>query len=159
MKVYPPFLSCLRWAARTVITLLVVLLVVLVGARALKGGLAVLMDYPAVETIAAIVLFAAAFVLMLALVAYLGARAWAWSIDREGLKGRTYWGRRVSMRWEDITTITATPVEGIPALSIGASTTKAPLFAYLLGIDVDQVRSRLRLHAGPEHPLTRCFEP
>ena len=94
----------------------------------------------------------------LAIVVYLGAFVWAWSFDKYEIKGRSYWGRRVSMRWSDVVSVANTSIEGIPALLIGSKSSNRAIFAYTLGIDLKLVYSKLLRNAGPDHLLTQCFQ-
>lgn len=99
----------------------------------------------------------AAVSIALAIVVYLGAIVWAWSFDKYEIKGRSYWGRRISMRWSDVTSVANTSIEGVPALLIGSKSSNRAIFAYTLGIDLKLVYSQLLRNAGPDHLLTQCF--
>ena len=78
---------------------------------------------------------------------------------QHGLKGRSYWGRRVAITWADVASVKNTSVEGIPALLIGSSTSKAELFAYTLGVSIPDIYTGLYRYAGPQHMLTYTFRP
>ena len=154
MKVYPPFLPCLWYALKTFGIIYIVLFGFFTVTRLLRHE-------PVSGSLSAdfwlLPVFLTAIPTLLALVVYLGARVWAWSFDQYGLKGRTYWGRRVAIRWADVGDIKATSVEGIPALLIASRSNKSELFAYTLGVDLREIHIQLARRAGPDHMLTQCF--
>lgn len=156
MRVYPPLLSCLAYAFKTFGVIYIALFLVSVILNVIKHRPLIASFGDAVPTVVVIFL---AIPVALAAVVYLGARVWAWSFDQNGLTGRSYWGRRVAIRWSDVASVRNTSVEGIPALLIGSSSDKKELFAYTLGVSIADVYIRLYQYAGPEHVLTQAFKP
>ena len=156
MKVYPPFTPCIRYAFKLFGFLYVFLFGAMAIARLVQG-------LPIVESVPSDLWILVALLLaiptILALVVYIGARVWAWSFDQYGVKGRSYWGRRVEIRWPDVSDVRATSVEGIPALLIGSRSSKSEIFAYTLGVDLRKIHTQLVRRAGQDHVLTQCFDP
>lgn len=96
---------------------------------------------------------------LLGVVLYLILRAWAWSVEPSGLTGRSYWGRRSHIAWKDVDKVGSIAVEGIPALVVTSATSKREVFAYTLGVNIQEIHAHLSRHAGPEHVLTQWFRP
>ena len=155
MPIYPPFLPCLRYAAQTfgLIFLSIFGVVVITHLIRHQSPLASLRsDFWLIPV------FFAAITIVFALVVYVGARVWAWSFDQYEVRGRTYFGKRISIPWPDVAEVKPTNVKGIPALLITSRSTGKELFAYTLGVDLQQIHAQLSLRAGPGHMLTQCFD-
>ena len=155
MRVYPPLSNCLIYAFKTFGVIYAVLFVISIATNAYRHRpLTPFLEADALTFLMAFLAIPA----VLAAVVYFGARVWAWSFDAYGLKGRTYWGRRVTMRWTDVSRVANTSVEGIPALLISSSDGKREIFAYTLGVDIPGVYQQLVRYAGPNHVLTQSFD-
>jgi hypothetical protein len=83
---------------------------------------------------------------------------WAATVDSQTISGRTYWGRRVTMRWEAMTAVQMNRVSGLPAVTVKAQTGRT-IWVYVSGLDLTVVHTRLCRVLGPEHAFTRMFEP
>lgn len=156
MRVYPSLLACARYAFK-LFGLVFVLLVVLTGVANVakhRPFLASLGDDLPIALAVWLVITA-----VLAAVVYVGARVWAWSFDQDGVRGRSYWGRRVAMKWQEVEGVANTSVEGIPALVISSSNGKSKIFAYTLGVSVASIYAKLQQYAGRDHVLTQAFKP
>ena len=156
MRVYPPLLACARYAVK-LFGLVSALLVVLTGVanvakhRPFMASLG--NDLPILLAVWLVV------TAVLVAVVYVGARVWAWSFDHNGIKGRSYWGHRVAMKWHEVERVANTSVEGIPALLISSSNGKSKIFAYTLGVSITSIYAKLQQYAGPDHVLTQAFKP
>ncbi|WP_146907707.1 hypothetical protein [Arenimonas daejeonensis] len=156
MKFHPRLHSCLVFAGRLCAWVVASLLVVALVADLLNGRPPLNVIRGAPLTIISIVLgmwlaFAATFYVVLWL--------WTWTVHASGLDGRSYWGRRVHIRWEDVGQIYATSIEGIPALGVVSLTSKREIMLYVLGVDWAEAHRALLRHAGPDHALTHAFAP
>ena len=156
MEIYPPFWPCLRYAAKTFGVIFISIFGLFVAKQVFRHEPLHLSFRPDFWVVPILL---AALPIALALVVYVGARVWAWSFDQYGVRGRTYFGKRISIPWSDVNDVKGTSVQGIPALLISSHTTKSELFAYTLGVDLQQIHTHLSRRAGPEHLLTQCFEP
>lgn len=152
--VYPPLKACALYVLKLFGIIYVSLLVFVMVANGIKGRPLL---GSAGDDLALVVGVFVALPILATLAIYGAARLWAWSIDAAGIRGRSYWGRRVAIGWTDVDEVDRTSVEGIPALVIH-SARGGDVFAYLLGVDAARVQARLRKLAGPAHALTQAFD-
>ena len=156
MRVYPPFANCLIHAFKTFGVIYALLLAISIAINAYRHQpLIPFLDADAPTLLVVLLVIPA----VLAAAVYLSARVWAWSFDANGLRGRTYWGRRVTMRWTEVDRVANTSVQGIPALLVIGADDKREILAYTLGVDIPGIHRQLVRHAGPDHVLTRSFGP
>ncbi|MGH8445852.1 MAG: hypothetical protein ACREVL_11325 [Solimonas sp.] len=80
---------------------------------------------------------------------------WAAKIERQGLSGRSYWGRRRIIPWSALDRVERISIEGIPALRVGDG--RQDIVIYMLGVDVAAVHPELCRCAGIDHPLPRAL--
>ena len=155
-RVYPSLFSCMKFSAITLGTIFGIMVVI--------GGVNELMDghIPSVVTAEAALLGLALFVglpLVLALFLYSILRFCAWSIGSNGVSGRTFWGFRVNIPWDDFGNIGLANSSGIPALLLTSASKKSTIWAYTLNVDAAEMHKRLSYLAGRDHVLTRSFGP
>jgi hypothetical protein len=152
LRIRPPLLACLRFG--------LVLMGVVMGVGIVIGEIRKAIDGVALtEPLVLLQLAALAIGLGLAigLVCYVTLIPWTWTIGAEGVEGRSLWGRRHRIAWNDVANVGSVSFDGIPALLIGAAGRGADIVAYTLGVDLQAIHSRLARHAGTNHPLTRAF--
>jgi hypothetical protein len=152
LRVFPPLRPCLAFAVRLLSMIIGVMLIVAQVGKALSGQ-------PLLPVLLLLQMLACAIGigLVLGLVLYALMRLWAWTIARDGLAGRSYWGRRRRIAWTRLDSVAAASVEGIPALHVRASDSGDDLFLYTLGVSLQAIHAALVHHAGPDHVLTRSF--
>lgn len=97
--------------------------------------------------------------LVFATTAYAILWAWRWTVEPEGISGRSYWGRRTLISWNDVGSVHATSIEGLPALGVRSLTSKRDVLLYVWGIDLASAHQQLQRYAGPRHVLTLAFAP
>jgi hypothetical protein len=152
LRIRPPLLACLRFG--------VVLIVAVMGVGMVFGELKRWIDGTALtEPLVLLQLgaFAIGLGLALGLSLYAAMLPWGWTVDAAGVTGRSLWGRRQCIAWNEVGNVTATAFDGIPALMIGSTDKGRDVFACTLGVDLQAIHLRLACHAGAEHPLTRAF--
>jgi hypothetical protein len=81
------------------------------------------------------------------------------SVTPQGLRAPSIWGRMKELPWASITDVKRINVQGLPALMVCSTATKAKCCVYTLGIDKREVYSRLLEFAGPSHVMTQWFKP
>lgn len=158
MKVYPPFSACLKYSAAMLGYALAGAAVVGMLAYLLKhrGVSAALLESAGVVA-SGLLAIALAGALALASLLYLLLRVGAWTICAKGLAGRSYWGRKTTLAWSDISDIVRIDQQGIPYLKIGARTPRREIWACALGANLAAIHAELCRHAGADHELTHWF--
>jgi hypothetical protein len=156
LKFRPSFQSCLSFAGK--------LTGWLVGAVVVLGLLADLVQGrpPLGVIVREPLTFLAIFLglwIAFAVTFYLTLRIWTWSVLADGVRGRSYWGRRVDIRWDDVDRVYATAIEGIPVLGVVARDARREAMLYVMGVDLTVAHRALLMHAGPDHMLTLAFAP
>ncbi|MBR0346012.1 MAG: hypothetical protein IJI03_12220 [Rudaea sp.] len=151
-KIYPSYTVWLKFSAKTLTFLFTFLLASVFVVDLIKGG-----SLPNAYTVAILVAALLLVTAALALLLYGVFRASAWSMSREGLRGRSFWGRRTEIPWSKVSKVSPFSMHGIPGFVAG-SDSKREVYACVLGLDLNEVHSRLILYAGAQHPLTKLFE-
>lgn len=156
MTIHPSILTCIKFSVKTfgpvfLLLLAFSLVVDLVESRQFMGALL----HNPLESLGVFggLPLAAAFVF------YIILRACAWTIEPDGLRGRSYWGRRELIAWSDVDKVVYVAAEGLPVLQVTSASSKKKIFAYVLDINSAEIHAQLRRHAGPDHVLTQCFRP
>jgi hypothetical protein len=152
--IHPPLPSCLRFAFRTIGIVFGAL-----GVIAFLAAMASGKPLPTTRVLGSLLIVVVGTSLVLAFAIYASCRFSAWRVERDGVVGRSLWGRRTRIAWTEVRSVKFFSVEGIPALLIEASSGGREIVAYTLGVDVAAVHAALDRHAGPTHTLTRWFTP
>jgi hypothetical protein len=77
------------------------------------------------------------------------------TINENGLRGRTFWGRRIAIAWDEVASVRKVFVSGIPSLIVRSASSNKELWLPILGRDVRRVYLEIRTYVAPNHPLTQ----
>lgn len=73
------------------------------------------------------------------------------------LRGCSFWGRYLDVKWEDIETITAWNFAGLKHLRVHIKRHGSSIWLPLFLNDMSQFTELVAHHAGPDNLLTRCL--
>ena len=133
VRVHPSLRACLGWAFTIAGTVLALLLTI----EAAKGRLTWDKAQLAIGTICVIGGGLGLFL-------YGAGWAFAATINDEGFRGATLWGRRKTIRWNDIGSVRQVTVKGIPYLLIRSRSSKKEIWFCILGFDKSILLDRLQ---------------
>jgi hypothetical protein len=154
LKIYPPLTPCLKLSVKTFGLAFGFILFLGMVVRLFKGE--PLIGFLLIFQLTLLFVGLAAFSGVLL---YLILRPWACSVEPTGISGRTYWGQRSRITWDDVENVSVRVVEGIPSLVVTSASSKREVYAYILGVNIPEVYAHLARHAGPDHVLTQWFRP
>lgn len=93
----------------------------------------------------------------MSLFCYLTLQFFSWRIGPEGVTGRDSSGRRVALKWAEISHISYAYGAPFPAINICGIYGKKQIQAYVMGLNCEDVHANLLDYAGGDNPLTVSF--
>lgn len=155
ISIYPPLAACLKFSFKLLFTVIVVVAVIQVGMGWLFGKEPSLKGF---RNPAKLIVLLSALATGLGVAIY-GIYRWsAATIDKAGIKGRSFWGRKLFFQWSEVESVRQTAVNGAPALIISSKSGKE-LWFYILGIDISSTYTALCQTIGPDHSFAQFFKP
>lgn len=153
-RLSPSFSSCMRWGLAFVLVLMTSLIGLTAIIRTIYNQ-----PFPQhwSEAPGELALISAALAIGMGTIVFAVLFALSADATKASLRASTYWGRRVTIPWSSITSVTAWSYQGLPALIIESDVSKAELYIYTLGLNRREVHSQLCRLAGPSNMLTKCF--
>ncbi len=156
VRVYSSLGACLRFSFTLFAALAAVLFAIDVATDVFAGRA---IDFQALRhparTIAALTLVSLGLALLLFAIFWVAACR----LDAQGLRGFSFWGRRVVIPWPDVASVQPLSAQGIPGVAVTSASSKKQLWICTLGVDVAEVHQHIRTYAGADHVLTRWFTP
>jgi hypothetical protein len=77
----------------------------------------------------------------------------ATTISDAGLRGPTFWGRRITIGWNDVASVKQITVKGIPYLIVKSASSTRELWLCRLGLDVSRIYRHIRASVSSNHPF------
>jgi hypothetical protein len=141
IRVYPRLSACLRFSFTLLGGIIAFLVIFTLIAGLIKGHAP---EFPSLETLERTLLAVA--VVRLGIGVFLFWTLWVYAtiISDAGLRGPTFWARRITIGWNDVASVERITVKGIPYLIVKSASSKRELWLCRLGLDV----SRIHRHSG-----------
>jgi hypothetical protein len=153
-RIYPPLGSCVRWALKLYLWVVILTVVFTVAGRLLRGQPVLLTNLlKTSEMIVVLVPGVFAFALLIHVI----CRVWGATVNDGSLRATTFSGRMAKVPLSSITGIRPDSICGLPVLVVKSNSSGTALYIYTLGLDTDAAHIRLSSLAGSENPLTKAF--